>query len=116
MLRGNHEARLMNGWVEQYGDGSFQNLCAATERAAGLKPRELWSEFNNVFDYLPLAAVSARPQHALLFLMLAEPAAHHTSHITSLRTSLVTLLPAGDTGLHLRRSRRPAAALHVGRM
>ena len=93
MLRGNHEARLMNGWVEQYGDGSFQYLCAATERAAGLKPRELWAEFNNLFDYLPLAAVSARPQHALLFLTLAVP---------------------GDTGLHLRCSRRPAAALHLG--
>ena len=78
----------MNGWVEQYGDGSFQYLCAATERAAGLKPRELWSEFNNVFDYLPLAAVSARPQHALLFLTLAVPAAHHPSHITSLHISL----------------------------
>ena len=46
-------------WVEHYGDGSFQHLCLQTEVAAGLMPRELWLQFNAVFDYLPLAAVSA---------------------------------------------------------
>jgi hypothetical protein len=47
----------MNGYVEYYGEGSFQNLCLKAETAARLLPRELWFEFNAVFDYLPLAAV-----------------------------------------------------------
>ncbi len=57
MLRGNHEARLMNGWVDHYGAGSFQNLCLKAETDAGLLPKELWLQFNTVFDYLPIAAV-----------------------------------------------------------
>ena len=57
MLRGNHEARDTNGYVEYYGEGCFQNLCLKAETAARLLPRELWFEFNAVFDYLPLAAV-----------------------------------------------------------
>jgi hypothetical protein len=59
MLRGNHEARSMNGWVEHYHEGSFKNLCSKVESAAGLLPQELWLQLNAVFDNLPLAAVSA---------------------------------------------------------
>jgi hypothetical protein len=62
MLRGNHEARAMNGWVAQYGECSFQSLCLNVEHSAGLMPRELWFEFNAVFDCLPIAAVRFRPQ------------------------------------------------------
>jgi hypothetical protein len=67
MLRGNHEARLMNGWVEHYGVGSFKNLCLKVENAAGLFPNELWLEFNAVFDHLPLAAVSVSIPFPLQF-------------------------------------------------
>jgi hypothetical protein len=47
----------MNGWVEYYRDGSFKNLCLKVERASGLLPGELWLAFNDMFDYLPIAAV-----------------------------------------------------------
>lgn len=49
----------MNGWVDHYGEGSFQSLCSNVESAAGLLPQELWLQLNAVFDHLPLAAVSA---------------------------------------------------------
>jgi hypothetical protein len=60
----------MNGWVEQYGDGSFKNLCLKVERFAGLFPQELWHDFNAVFDYLPIAAVS------LLLVLVSHPSHH----------------------------------------
>ncbi|CAN0104807.1 unnamed protein product, partial [Hapterophycus canaliculatus] len=46
MLRGNHELRDVNGWVEHYGERSFLWQC-----------QEVWEGCNAVFDRLPLASV-----------------------------------------------------------
>jgi diadenosine tetraphosphatase ApaH/serine/threonine PP2A family protein phosphatase len=55
MLRGNHELRDVNGWVEHYGEKSFLWQCQAR---FGMDMGEMvWEECNAVFDRLPLAAV-----------------------------------------------------------
>ena len=55
LLRGNHETRSVNGWVEYYGDGSFLAQC--TNRFGEAKGMKVWEECNKVFDHLPLAAI-----------------------------------------------------------
>ena len=78
MLRGNHEARSMNGWVEHYREGSFKSLCSKVESAAGLLSQELWLQLNAVFDHLPLAAVSAPTPVPSRFLHPIFRIPHHS--------------------------------------
>ena len=55
LLRGNHEARDMNGWLNQYGASSFHHQCVV---AFGDINGSLFYELvNNVFDCMPVAAV-----------------------------------------------------------
>ncbi|CAM9947186.1 unnamed protein product, partial [Discosporangium mesarthrocarpum] len=55
MLRGNHELRDVNGWVEYYRDKSFLWQCQ--KRFGEALGEEVWEACNMVFDRLPLAAV-----------------------------------------------------------
>jgi hypothetical protein len=55
LLRGNHEARDMNGWVGHYGASSFLSQCTV---AFGDVNGALFYELvNNVFDCMPVAAI-----------------------------------------------------------
>ncbi|CAM9309797.1 unnamed protein product [Chrysoparadoxa australica] len=55
MLRGNHELRDVNGWVDYYRDKSFLWQCQ--NRFGEDAGEQVWEECNAVFDRLPLAAV-----------------------------------------------------------
>eukprot|EP00752_Nemacystus_decipiens_P018179 g16309.t1 len=55
MLRGNHELRDVNGWVEHYGERSFLWQCQ--DRFGDELGEEVWEGCNAVFDRLPLASV-----------------------------------------------------------
>ncbi|CAM9837623.1 unnamed protein product [Scytosiphon promiscuus] len=55
MLRGNHELRDVNGWVEHYGERSFLWQCQ--DRFGDDLGEEVWEGCNAVFDRLPLASV-----------------------------------------------------------
>ncbi|CAM9183256.1 unnamed protein product, partial [Choristocarpus tenellus] len=55
MLRGNHELRDVNGWVEHYGERSFLWQCQS--RFGEELGQDVWESCNQVFDRLPLAAV-----------------------------------------------------------
>ena len=55
LLRGNHETRDVNGWIEHYGDRSFLYQC--TLRFGEDLGNQIWEQVNQVFDRLPLAAV-----------------------------------------------------------
>ncbi|CAM9106958.1 unnamed protein product [Phaeothamnion confervicola] len=55
MLRGNHELRDVNGWVEHYGERSFLWQCQ--NRFGDDLGEQVWETCNAVFDRLPLAAV-----------------------------------------------------------
>lgn len=55
MLRGNHELRDVNGWVEYYREKSFLWQCQ--HRFGNEMGEHVWEECNSVFDRLPLAAV-----------------------------------------------------------
>ncbi|CAM9106884.1 unnamed protein product [Phaeothamnion confervicola] len=55
MLRGNHELRDVNGWVEHYGERSFLWQCQ--NRFGDEVGERVWEGCNAVFDRLPLAAV-----------------------------------------------------------
>ena len=55
LLRGNHETRDVNGWIEHYGDRSFLYQC--TLRFGEELGNQIWEQVNQVFDRLPLAAV-----------------------------------------------------------
>mmetsp|Transcript_5507 Transcript_5507/g.8315 ORF Transcript_5507/g.8315 Transcript_5507/m.8315 type:complete len:407 (+) Transcript_5507:380-1600(+) len=55
MLRGNHELRDVNGWVEYYQEKSFLWQC---QNRFGMKlGEEVWEECNSVFDRMPLAGI-----------------------------------------------------------
>lgn len=55
MLRGNHETRDVNSWVDHYKERSFLYQC---QHRFGEEIGEvLWEECNQVFDRLPLACV-----------------------------------------------------------
>lgn len=55
MLRGNHETRDVNSWVDHYREKSFLYQCQNRfEEELG---EILWEEVNQVFDRLPLAAI-----------------------------------------------------------
>jgi hypothetical protein len=55
LLRGNHETRDVNGWVEHYRDKSFLYQCK--ERFGRELGEDVWEECNLAFDRLPLSAV-----------------------------------------------------------
>eukprot|EP00611_Tribonema_gayanum_P002765 TRINITY_DN1209_c0_g1_i1.p1 TRINITY_DN1209_c0_g1~~TRINITY_DN1209_c0_g1_i1.p1 ORF type:complete len:170 (+),score=41.73 TRINITY_DN1209_c0_g1_i1:1497-2006(+) len=55
MLRGNHELRDVNGWIDHYGERSFLWQCQ--NRFGTTLGEEVWETCNAVFDRLPLAAV-----------------------------------------------------------
>ena len=54
MLRGNHELRAVNGWVEHYQKGSFLWQCQA--RFGEDVGHQVWEIVNQAFDRMPLAA------------------------------------------------------------
>ncbi|CAM9508427.1 unnamed protein product [Ectocarpus sp. 4 AP-2014] len=58
MLRGNHELRDVNGWVEYYREKSFLWQCQ--NRFGDLLGEDVWEACNAVFDRMPLAAVIDR--------------------------------------------------------
>ncbi|CAN0259372.1 unnamed protein product, partial [Ectocarpus sp. 8 AP-2014] len=55
MLRGNHELRDVNGWIEHYGERSFLWQCQ--NRFGEALGEKVWESCNAVFDRLPLAGV-----------------------------------------------------------
>ncbi|CAM9963654.1 unnamed protein product [Ascophyllum nodosum] len=55
MLRGNHELRDVNGWIEHYGESSFLWQCQ--NRFGEDLGERVWESCNAVFDRLPLAGV-----------------------------------------------------------
>eukprot|EP00752_Nemacystus_decipiens_P018215 g16344.t1 len=55
MLRGNHELRDVNGWIEHYGERSFLWQCQ--NRFGEALGERVWESCNAVFDRLPLAGV-----------------------------------------------------------
>jgi diadenosine tetraphosphatase ApaH/serine/threonine PP2A family protein phosphatase len=55
MLRGNHEVRDVNGWIEHYGAKSFLYQCQ--DRFGETVGETVWEQINRVFDRLPLASV-----------------------------------------------------------
>ena len=55
LIRGNHETRDVNGWVEHYGEKCFLAQCE--ERFGMSKGKNVWERCNQVFDRLPLSAV-----------------------------------------------------------
>eukprot|EP01091_Cochliopodium_minus_P014529 TRINITY_DN4946_c0_g1_i1.p1 TRINITY_DN4946_c0_g1~~TRINITY_DN4946_c0_g1_i1.p1 ORF type:complete len:775 (-),score=194.86 TRINITY_DN4946_c0_g1_i1:41-2365(-) len=56
LLRGNHEFRDVNGDTELYESTSFKAQCRALFGNNDMGDK-VWEAVNNVFDYLPLAAV-----------------------------------------------------------
>jgi|GEM_PF-1010617 len=55
LIRGNHETRAVNGWESYYGSGSFIHQCKS--RFGDEKGLQVWESLNQVFDYMPLAAI-----------------------------------------------------------
>ncbi|CAM9679230.1 unnamed protein product [Chrysoparadoxa australica] len=55
MLRGNHELRDVNGWVDHYRERSFLYQCQ--QRFGEVLGEEVWECCNACFDRLPLAGV-----------------------------------------------------------
>ena len=54
LIRGNHELRAVNGWVEHYQRGSFLWQCQ--NRFGDEVGANVWEAVNDAFDRLPLAA------------------------------------------------------------
>eukprot|EP00949_MAST-11_sp_MAST-11-sp1_P000198 g198.t1 len=54
LLRGNHETRAVNGWVEWYKERCFLDQCR--RRFGTANGEAVWEKVNSVFDCLPLAA------------------------------------------------------------
>ena len=54
LLRGNHETRSVNGWIDWYKDRCFLDQCR--KRFGMAEGEAVWENVNSVFDCLPLAA------------------------------------------------------------